>query len=339
MFFFLRNGRFRLSVALLATMAICLVVGQSPASSQETHAAEGHTGKPADSVQIQIKNVNLLLTGDIVLAVRELQGKLESTKHEVPVTFDDSDSFFVEADNAEIAISPASLTALMNSYVFADEGSPLKHLTVSIAGNRLIQKGTVHKGIDLPFEVDGSLSATEDGRVRVHADSIKSAHLPVKGLLHFLGEDLSKLIHDNQGRGIEVEGDDILLAPERLTPAPHIHGRVRRVDVADGKLTMIFDSGRRLPPLKPPLPSNAYIYHRGGVLRFGRLTMTDADLEIVGDRSGPFNFFQREYKKQLVGGYSKNTAANGLVAHMLDYSHFESHRPSADGNSKTSGSR
>ena len=48
--------------------------------------------------------------------------------------------------------------------------------------------------------------------------------------------------------------------------------------------------------------------------------MNDADLEIVGDRPGVFDFFQREYQKQLVAGYSKNTPANGLVAHMVDYS-------------------
>jgi hypothetical protein len=35
-----------------------------------------------------------------------------------------------------------------------------------------------------------------------------------------------------------------------------------------------------------------------------------------------FDFFQREYQKQLVAGYSKNTPANGLVAHMVDYTHF-----------------
>ena len=51
--------------------------------------------------------------------------------------------------------------------------------------------------------------------------------------------------------------------------------------------------------------------------------MEDADLQIVGDRQGPFKFFQREYQKQLVAGYSKNTPAKGLVAHMVDYSKFE----------------
>jgi hypothetical protein len=61
------------------------------------------------------------------------------------------------------------------------------------------------------------------------------------------------------------------------------------------------------------------------------LTMNDADLEIVGDRPGIFDFFQREYQKQLVAGYSKNTPANGLVAHMVDYSHFQSSRAHAAG--------
>jgi hypothetical protein len=53
--------------------------------------------------------------------------------------------------------------------------------------------------------------------------------------------------------------------------------------------------------------------------------MNDADLEIVGDRAGAFEFFLREYQKQLIAGYSKNTRANGLVAHMVDYSHFKNH--------------
>jgi hypothetical protein len=52
--------------------------------------------------------------------------------------------------------------------------------------------------------------------------------------------------------------------------------------------------------------------------------MNDADLEIVGDRPGVFDFFQREYLKQLVAGYSKTTPANGLIAHMADYSRVRS---------------
>ncbi len=287
------------------------------------------SGRPpstdAGAVGIQIRNVNLLVSSDIVLGVRSLRGELERTKPSVPVTFDNSNSFVVHADSAEIHVTANSLTALMNQYVFAYEGAPIKDVTVTFAGNRLIQAGKIHKGIDVPFRITASLSVTADGNVRVHADKINAGHLPVKGLLHFLGEDLEKLIHQNPGRGVQVDGDDLIFSPAALTPAPDIHGHVVRVSVAGDAIILIFGSGRHLPMLEPPFRTDAYIYHRGGVLRFGKLTMNDADLEIVGDRPGLFNFFQREYQKQLVAGYSKNTRNNGLVAHMVDCSRFQTH--------------
>jgi hypothetical protein len=112
---------------------------------------------------------------------------------------------------------------------------------------------------------------------------------------------------------------------KHLTPPPHLDGRVTRVSIEGGKIVQVFDSSHHRALPQPPFHSAAYIYHRGGVLRFGKLTMNDADLEIVGDRPGVFDFFQREYLKQLVAGYSKTTAAKGLVAHMADYSRVRPH--------------
>src|SRR5439155_12466205 len=136
------------------------------------------------SVEIQMRNVNFYLARDIIMEVPELRGRLQRAKPDVPVTFDDPESFTLEIDSARVAMTPASLTALMNSYVLAYDGAPIKNVSIKIDGDRLIQKGTIHKGVDLPFEIRGSLSATEDGNIRVHADKIKAEHLPVKGLLH-----------------------------------------------------------------------------------------------------------------------------------------------------------
>ncbi len=277
---------------------------------------------PETPVDIQMRNVNFRIARDIVLEIRTLRGQLRRTKPDVPVTFDDPTSFKVDIDTAEVAVSPASMTALMNSHILAYEGSPIKDVQIAIKGDRLVQTGKVHKGVDVPFEIEGSLAATPDGEIRMHAEKIKAAHLPVKGLLHVFGQDLEDLVKTGGSRGMRVDGDDIILAPRGLTPPPHMEGRVTRVAVVGGKIVQYFDSGRHLPALKPSLRTAAYIYHRGGVLRFGKLTMNDADLQIVGDRTGVFEFFQREYKKQLVAGYSKNTPANGLVAHMADYSRF-----------------
>ena len=314
----------KLHLAVLWTLALFVCDLRSGTSATEKHSSnESDTRNPA--VGIQIRNVNLLVTPNIVLGVRTLRGQLQRTKPDVPVTLDDSDSFGVDVDSAEIYITSTSLVPLINEYVFAYRGAPIKNVAVTFEGDRLIQTGTMHKGVDLPFKVEAKLSVTSEGKVRIHADKIKAEHLPVKGLLHFCGEDLEKLIHEDPGRGVQAEGDDLILAASALTPAPHIHGRVIRVSVMGDAIVLLFDSGRHPPVLTTPLRTAAYIYYRLGVLRFGKLTMNDADLEIVADRPGTFDFFQREYKKQLFGGYSKTTAANGLVAHMVDYSHFEPH--------------
>jgi hypothetical protein len=313
----------RIHKLCLCLLGLCLL-DPGPRTVAREHTAEEHATEHPGSVEIQMRNVNFRLTRDIALEVRSLRGQLQRTRPDAPVTFDDPESFLVEVSSAEVAVTPASLTTLMNSYVLAYPDAPIKHLELSIRGQKLIQKGTLHKGIDLPFEIEGSLSVTEDGNIRVHAEKIKSEHLPVKGLLHLFGEDLSKLLKQRAERGMQVVGDDIILMPRTLTPAPHLQGRVSRVAIADGKIVQYFDSGRPAAPLKPPVRASGFLYHRGGVLRFGKLTMNDADLEIVGDKSGTFDFFQREYLKQLVNGYSKTTASNGLVAHMADYSHFES---------------
>ncbi len=282
---------------------------------------------PASDVAIQMRDVNFRLADDIVLEVHSLRGTLIRTKAAEPVTFDDVESFKVAIETAEVAVTPASLTSLMNSYVLAYDGAPIRNVSMTLEGNKVKQKGTLRKGPGIRFEIEGSLSATPDGNICMHADKISSEHIPVKGLLHFVGEDLSKLMNQNAGRGMRIVGDDIILMPPTLTPAPHMEGRITRVEIQNGKIVQYFDSGKRLPPLKPSLATSAYIYHHGGVIRFGKLTMTDADLEIVGDRPGAFDFFQKQYLKQLTAGYSKSTATHGLVAHMWDYSHFLGKQP------------
>ena len=306
-------------IALIVCIAI-FCCGGRPYSRAAAIGGNPAADRGEDLVRIQMKNVDFRLTRDIVMEVRGLRGRLKAVKAGVPVTFDDTDSFVVVVDSAEVAMSPQSISALMNSYVLAYRGAPIRDVSVSFEGGRLVQKGTLHKGVGLPFEIEGSVSTTADGNIRVHAEKIKLAHIPVKGLLHLFGEDLAKVVNQNAGRGMHLEGDDIILTPRTLTPPPHLEGRVTHVRLAGGKMIEYFESGHQAPLLAPPFPAEAYIYHRGGVLRFGKLTMTDADLEIVGDRPGVFDFFQKEYLKQLTPGYSKTTMANGLVAHMADYS-------------------
>ena len=63
-----------------------------------------------------------------------------------------------------------------------------------------------------------------------------------------------------------------------------------------------------------------YIWFHQGRIRFGRLTMNDADLQLIdADPADPFDFYSDRYNDQLVAGYSRNTRAGALRTVMPDY--------------------
>jgi len=135
---------------------------------------------------------------------------------------------------------------------------------------------------------------------------------------YLFGEDLSKLVNLKGDRGVTVEGDNIILYPDRMLPPPRIDGKVTAVRIQGDRIVLSFNSGTA-KALSPPYKTGSYLYHRGGVLRFGKLTMDDTDLEIVGEsQHTPFEFSLPEYNRQLTAGYSKNTASHGLIVYMRD---------------------
>ena len=81
-----------------------------------------------------------------------------------------------------------------------------------------------------------------------------------------------------------------------------------------------FGSADNRPTLAPPdARARNYMYYRGGVLKFGKLTMEDTDLLLVdANQKNPFAFSPAEYNRQLVAGYSKNTPSHGLIVYMPD---------------------
>jgi len=273
------------------------------------------------SVQVEMKNVYMHMTDRVVLMIHSLRGALLRTAKNRPPVFDDKESFVIRIDAGEIAMSTASLTALMNDYVFNYRKAPIKELEITTdEKGELEQEGVLKKGVDVPFKVKAVLMPTPDGRIRVHAKSIKAAGLPVKGLMGLLGIEMDDMVKIQAGRGIVVEDNDFILDPQQMLPAPRIRGNVTSVRIEGDQVIQVFGSGpapgRRLLPYAQ---YRNYMYFRGGNLRFGKLTMTGADLALIDeDPKDPFDFNLDRYNDQLVAGYSKNTPNHGLKTFMPD---------------------
>jgi hypothetical protein len=96
---------------------------------------------------------------------------------------------------------PASLTAILNDWVFNYEGAPITDMAVSIENGQLKQEGTLHKGVAVPFTIVADVTVTPDGRIRLHPTSVKAAGLPAGGLMKIFHVELDNLIESNGAHG------------------------------------------------------------------------------------------------------------------------------------------
>jgi hypothetical protein len=271
------------------------------------------------SVEVDMRNVDLHITPQIDLQVRHLRGRFVAAGTRQAPYLDDPASYSVAVDTGEVAVDLASLNAIVTRALQLAH-SNVRRLEISIDDTgQLRQKGVLRKGISVPFDMKASVGVTADGLIRIHAESIKGFGVPVNPLLKVLRLQTDDMIRVDPGHGIRVEGNDLLLDVSRLLPPPAFHGTLTSVRVDRGELIQIFGPGTARP-ISPTATAMNHIYWRGGQLAFGKLTMTETDLELVDqDPKDAFDFSVDRWNEQLVAGYSKTTTDRGLRAHMPDY--------------------
>jgi hypothetical protein len=272
---------------------------------------------------VEMRNVSLHVADGIVLSVRSLDGEFISHTPGAPPIFDDPRSYTLRLRSADIAMDAASLTNLLAQQAFGSRTSPVRDVRVTIENGVLQVRGKLQKGVSVPFSMTAVVSAAEDGSMRLHAEKLKAAGVPVKGLLDLLGIDVADLMKMPAGSGIRADGDDLLIDTARILPPPRTEGRLQQVAIVGQRVTMRM-TGSASPPPRPktlPLPrARNYLYFFGGSIRFGKLTMSDADMQLIDVRpEDPFDFFPARYEAQLLAGYSRNTARKGLQVFMPDY--------------------
>jgi hypothetical protein len=289
--------------------------------------------KQEGTVQTQMSNVTFRFSETVAVEIKSLNGVLVPLgKNEFPV-FDDKESFNLRISTAEIAIDSTNLANVLNSYVFARPHSPLTELSVSVEKGRLKVKGKLHDKGDIPFETEGILIPTAEGKLRLHSEKIKAMHVPVRGLMDLFGVDLGTLIKEGKVPGAEAQEDDLILDLEQILPPPHIEGKVVSVRIEGDKIIQVF-GGSDAKPLKNIRTGN-YMAYKNNRLRFGKLVMNDADLILIDmDPNDPLDFFLDHYKEQLAVGYAKITPDSGVRVYIKDYNKLHPAK-APPGNDKT----
>ncbi len=273
---------------------------------------------------MDMQNVDLHVDAHNVMRVRSLRGRVIPTIPGTIAWLDEPKSFHIRATSGLVALDGDAITALLNEIAFNYPGAPIKNLRVRIENGSVVQNGTLHKGVNIPFEMWSVPVLQPDGLLRLHPDRLRIFGVNGLALMHALGLHLDRMMDLSKAHGASVKGDDIFLDPLQIIPPPTVEGHLAAVRVEKDLLVQEF---ARTPDdtifgtyVRPDSGSHNFVYFRGGELRFGKLTMTDTDLLIHdADERDPFDLYFAEYNKQLVAGHTKNLPNYGLRTWMVDY--------------------
>ncbi len=276
---------------------------------------------PGAAVHTDMQHVNLHIEPGIVLDIARLRGTVLPARNDSPPALNDKGSMIINIESGDIAIDTNSLATLLNRHVFGYAGSPLRNLHVLMDGNEMVQTGSMHKGVWVSFRIRATVALTRAGEIRVHPTAISVAGVGVTALSRWLG-GLSALIKLEPGHGARLDGDDIVLNATEMLPPPAIRGTLTSIKLEPGGMRQMFGSTEAAKvPLshRPGSAAKNFMYFHGGTLRFGKLTMSGTDLEIVdADPSNAFDYALDRYLEHLVQGHSNTTPVDGLIVVMPD---------------------
>ena len=290
----------------------------APAEIDTTANAQSTAG---GATRVEIVDVDLRVFADARIHVLRLAGTASSVRPGQPVPLDDKNGYTIAVDGAETWVGWSDLSAILNEYTFDFDGAPVDDLSIdreedADQRDEVELKGDLGGVLGLRFEIEGRPEVTPDGRIRIRTTSVQALDIPVEGLMHALGLEPADLMGNLRDRGLDFDGDDLILDASRAFPPPRMSGRVRSVTVEEGGMSIVLGD----PDAAPSSGNANHLWFRGGTIRIGRMTQTDADLRILDDDPADrFDFFPDQMNAQLAAGYAKMREDGGLTMHVPDY--------------------
>ena len=288
---------------------------QSPAGVVLSGGTGTSVANASTPTVVYAHNLMLRKGPDFRIYIRWLRGEMVRAHRNVNPSFDDPESFFLDIKTGVLRANVGDLNHYLNSGALA--GSPLTNIALSGDGDQVKLKATLHKGIPLPVEVDGTISVASENRIQMHVTKLNLLKIPFKGLLGGFHVTVADLFHAQDIPGIQVSGNDIWFDTQQLLPPPHIRGQLTKARLVYPDLEEIY--GNAESDVARVEQWRNFLSLRDGTIDFGKLTMRNVDLIMIDiSQDAWFDLDLNNYQTQLVNGYTRMTPQAGLQIFMPD---------------------
>ena len=144
-----------------------------------------------------------------------------------------------EVEHGNVFVSTESLSQLFNQK--AKRGaSKISGIKIEIEKGTVHLKGKIRKGIDVPFDIEGSV-ATDGRNLILHATKVHAQGIPIKGVLNMLGMHLSSLMGSGEMSGVSAKEDTLVFEPAKIS---QVRGKIASATVSDKGLAVSFVSNK-----------------------------------------------------------------------------------------------
>lgn len=320
------------SVATITGM-IGYLIGRNPLLNPSDNTTDSNkkslSGKSSRENSIysnlHLKNVRFRWTKTRYIETKELQLRAIPLGGREVFDLDKPNSFILYLLKGEVDVGFATMEEIFNDSVFHYKGTNLKDIkleTISIQGENGIRlSGKMQLGVWLNFQLD-CLAKVKDNKIHLTPINVEALGIPfVKGALDLVGLPLDVLLPIQPGRGAELEGNTVVIDPFLLFHSPGITGKLSSVRIGEKKISVGFDTQKQLSLPLPPLkaPKNT-IFLWGGNVKFGRLTMENAKIQMVDrNQDNIFDFFLEYYMRSIVAGKANLTGSGEVIVTMPDF--------------------
>lgn len=289
-----------------ALLALLLAgCGESPASTGKTGPSAVPSDPPKGALtQFYTRNVVYRVDEDVVVGMPDLVADIQVRQPNQPFIPANASDWMVNIHTGTLTLDDASMTAIFNKYVFNYPGCPLSDLKIQNKDGKVSMSGTLHKVLPLPFSMEGTLSPNGQGQLVLKPDTVKSAGIPVKGIMDVLGLEMASLIN-SKAAGVKIDGNNVVIYPDKLLPPPAITGFAAGAKVEVGRVTMYFDDKvrRPMPELPEPGAKNFLLMWGGNVLINNHLILDAKLMEIDTSPADPMYLYMPVYREQLAAGF------------------------------------
>ncbi len=280
----------------------------------------------ADSVSMQLKNVNFDVVENIGFYIEQLNVTLEPKTAGDPVVFDDVESFTINVHSGTVVLSPQVITDLFNNHILDYWPRPLDDLTITTKDDYLEVAGGLKlwswfPGIYLPADLGGKIVLNADNKLVYDIDDVRVLGIPLYGLLSAIFIDLDLLLSIDR-EGAELVDSVLVLDHTAVFPPPTLAGRLASASLDSDGLRLVFADNEAAEFKAPPVASDSYIWAQSGDPRLFDIVVNNGTVQVIAeDTSKPLRFNLYDYRKQVAAGTLKMAKNGDIIATI----------PSADG--------